>query len=619
MAAAVAPNRERPLRVDCVHAAECAGCPLIDAPYAEQLVLKRSRVERAFARFGASTPIGEVTAADRIEEYRSRAKLMVTPDGKIGLFARGGGHRVVDIPNCRVLTPALTGVAATMRALLAEGGAARAIRALDLREVKNPAPRVLVTLVVDRQSAPTLPELQTLAETLRRRDASVAGVAVNYRNADAPQVLGDVTTHLAGSSQATDTHGRSTHVATFGSFVQAHRDQAGLVHDAVLRAVGVAQQKNARVVDLYGGSGAIGLALAAAGADVELVESFPPAVERARDAARSQNVKLRATAADAGRALREYASKKRKFDAVVANPPRRGMSPETRERLAEVGPPVIVYVSCDPDTLARDVAHLALRSYAVERLEPVDMMPLTEEVETVATLRRAAPPAPRVLFRDEQVVAVAKEGHETMRALETRVRRLAFARDAVAVTTLETATSGVVLLALVPAAAEAWKAACASESARISFVAASRGITREKGSVARGKRGPAGVARYRRLAVAGGHSVLRVSADHAIHEGSDTTVRKRLVEIGHPVLGDPRTCDARTNRFFEERNALDRAFLHAARLEIDRPESGERFVVEAPLAGDLRASLERMASAEVIARLEEKGALGPRATVTPAD
>src|SRR5262249_40642711 len=147
--------------------------------------------------------------------------------------------------------------------------------------------------------------------------------------------------------------------------------------------------------------------------------------------------------------------------------------------------PSIVYVSCDPETLARDLEHLALRSYVVERLQPVDMMPLTEEVETVATLKRASPPPPRVVFEDEEIIAVAKEGHETMQGLGARVRDSNGGQPAVAVTSLATSSSGIVLFVRDAARADAWRAALAKETTTVSFVAACRGISREKGLISR--------------------------------------------------------------------------------------------------------------------------------------
>ncbi|MEO8801293.1 MAG: RsmD family RNA methyltransferase [Polyangiaceae bacterium] len=597
-------------RVVCEHAFECAGCPLIDEPYIAQLAFKAERVRKAFACFGTAPAIEPVAPASTLEGYRSRAKLMVSNDGKIGLFAKGGGHRVVDIPRCRVLAPALVRVRDAVHGLMANDPTAQVLRALDLREVRNPEARVLVTFVVDRQTAPEMSELQRLAELLRKQEPSVCGVAVNYRNVGSPQVLGEVTTHLTGAMQAADAHGRSTHLATFGSFVQAHREQAGIVHDAAIAAVASLRNgKTPKVLDLYGGSGAIGLALAKEGAEVELVESFPAAVDRAREAARTQKVKLRALASDAARAMRDFAAKKRRFDAVVVNPPRRGMSPEARERIADVGPAVVVYVSCDPETLARDLAHLALRGFVADKLQPVDMMPLTEEIETVATLRRHDPPAPHVLFRDEDVLVVSKEAHEPMRFLEARVRKLEGADQASPLTSLDLGVSGVVLFARSQDKVAPYRAWLQAGSTRISFVAACRGITRDKGTIARGsKHGPPATVRYRRLAVAGGHSVVRVTVD-GMAEGADGLVRKRLAEVGHPVLGDERSCDPRTNKFFEERNALDRPFLHAVRIELERGEA-PRLAVEGDLAGDLRITIQRLSPKEILSKLDEKNAFG---------
>ena len=601
-----------PSRVACEHAAECAGCPLIERTYDEQLAIKRDRVVSSFAHFEQRISIDAIAPADPITGYRSRAKLIVS-EGKIGLFAKGGDHRVVDIPHCRVLAPALARVAETLRRFLSEHADASQLRAIDLREVKTDRDsRVLATLVFDRETAPSIEQLRKLGEEIRKAEPTVAGVAVNFRQGDAPQILGDETTLLGGVSQAPDTHGRSTHLATFGAFVQAHRGQAARVHDAVAHAFGV-ERVPARVLDLYGGAGAIALSLAAKGADVELVESFSPAADRARQAAKSQNVRLRATASDVARALRDFAAKNKHFDAVVTNPPRRGMSPEARQRLAELGPETIVYVSCDPDTLARDLDHFSRLGFATERLEPIDMIPLTEEIETVATLRKSDPPAPQILFEDEAIIAVAKEAHEEIRSLEKRVRRLNGAEHAVPVTALDRSTSGVALFVRRGDLVDQWTDALRGPNALIAFVVACRGITREKGVISRGskKSARATTTRYRRLAIVGGHSLVRVIASHvALRESADFGVAKHLAEVGHPPVGDARFGDARTNRFFEEKHALDRPFVHALRIELDRPDTNARLVVEAPLAGDLRITLERLATKEQLAHLEEKNALG---------
>jgi 23S rRNA (uracil1939-C5)-methyltransferase len=619
MAAESPKSEASSVRVACVHAAECAGCPLIESTYEEQLAHKHARVASSFVHFASQVSIDDVAPADPIVGYRSRAKLIVSGE-KIGLFAHGGGHRVVDIPECRVLAPSLARVAQTLRRFLKHPDAA-ALRAIDLREVKTDREaRVLATLVVDRGVAPPIERLRSFAEELRNAEPTLAGVAVNFRDDDAPQILGDETTVLGGVSQAPDTHGRSTHLATFGAFVQAHRGQAARVHDAVARAFGIDRKIPHRILDLYGGAGAIALSLAAKGADVELIESFPPAVDRARQAAKNQHVNLHATASDVARGLRDLTAKNRHFDAVVTNPPRRGMSPEARQRLAQLAPKTIAYVSCDPDTLARDLDHLSRLGFAIERLEPIDMIPLTEEIETVATLRAADPPAPKILFEDADIVVVAKEAHEEMRSLEARVRKWKSAEQAIPISVLDRSTSGAVLFVRRADLVDAWSDAMHGENALVAFVVGCRGITREKGVISRGNKKYARqiTTRYRRLAIVGGHSLVRVIATHGSSgDPPDLLVAKHLAEVGHPLVGDARSGDARTNRFFEEKHTLDRPFIHALRVELDRPDDQSRLIVEAPLAGDLRIVLNRLTTKEILAKLEEKNALGGNAKVLP--
>src|SRR5712671_6884329 len=136
-----------PLKVECEHAERCGGCPAIELPYHEQLALKRGRVVSALARYTSLELVyaDPVIAAEPVVEYRRRAKLIVGPRGAVGLFAKGGGHDVVDVPKCRVLSPVVARVVAAVRARaqhdarsggsLAPQGASGALRAIDVREL----------------------------------------------------------------------------------------------------------------------------------------------------------------------------------------------------------------------------------------------------------------------------------------------------------------------------------------------------------------------------------------------------------------------------------------------------------------------------------------------------
>src|SRR5690606_14966130 len=134
-----------------------------------------------------------------------------------------------------------------------------------------------------------------------------------------------------------------------------------------------------------------------AGNRVLTVESFAPAAANARAAAEAQGLAplMEVKTGDVSEVVAQLATAGERFQAVVMNPPRRGISPTAREAISRLGAPLLIYVSCDPDTLARDLDHMTRLGYSSTELLPLDMIPLTEEVETVVALRRTPPPAPR--------------------------------------------------------------------------------------------------------------------------------------------------------------------------------------------------------------------------------
>lgn len=190
-------------RVVCEHADRCGGCPVIGLPYGDQLALKRGRVVQSVTRYAALELVytEPVAPAQPLVGYRTRAKLIVGRGAKVGLFAKGGGHQVVDIPQCKVMAPALARVASLLRARIAqaeaEGGplaphdasCGGSLRAVDLREVREgEASRVLVTLVVQRGPAVALDRLEHDARELMVAAPEILGVAANFHEGDQPQI-----------------------------------------------------------------------------------------------------------------------------------------------------------------------------------------------------------------------------------------------------------------------------------------------------------------------------------------------------------------------------------------------------------------------------------------------
>jgi 23S rRNA (uracil1939-C5)-methyltransferase len=584
---------------ECVHSARCGGCTLLDRPLADQLTFKRSLVSEAFANYEAlqKVAVEPVAPATPMLGYRTRAKLVVSESGAIGLFERAS-HDVCDIPHCRVMHPALLDVVAAVRER-----AHAALSGLDARLVHEaqdgqaePLPGVLLTLNGGGDSEPALREL---GHSLMQHPL-VRGVAVRVQTASAHRLLEGALTHIAGELSLRDQLRAQGpfHYATFGSFVQAHAGQAAAIAGFIVERLARAfPGEPVRVLELFAGSGGLALELCARGLELCAVEVYAPALAAAERAAREQGLtRLECRAAEAEEAVRDSVARGERFDAVLMNPPRRGLSSALRALLPCLQARALIYVSCDPETLARDLSDLAQRGWMARETQPFDMIPLSSGVETVVVLERSAPFPIRVLYEDAELLVVDKPPHLPTTpdaAHETSLlQRLQIERrlpELTAVHRLDVGTSGVCLFAKQRAAVHGL-----SERLREGekhYLALVRGAIRAKGIVRaalreQGKTRPA-VSRYTRVGREGTHSLVRVRPE----QGRTHQVRKHMAAIKHPLLGDERYGDAASNRYLEHRHGLDRPFLHAARVVLAAGGDAAALVLEAPMASDLRAVL----------------------------
>ena len=590
------PEADRAGAPGCPHAGPCPGCPLIEQPYGQGLRHKAQRLETALARHSElrALAVHPVQGADAITHYRVRAKLVSDRTGRLGLFA-AGSHEVVDIPGCRILAPPLHRVAAALRALLP---LEVPLAGVDLRLSDA---GVLVCLIVD-EAAPA-EALERSAERVWSQVPGLVSLAASVRQAGAVQLLGQSLRVLRGPATARHHLGPAEpwHFASHGAFTQVHPEQTRRLHQR-LEAVLVARLgplSACRVLELYAGSGALGLSLAARGAHVSAVESYAPALAQLSEAAAAQGlpIETHALSAEEFLALPAQPAQPGAFDALIVNPPRRGLSPAVRSKSARLGARTIVYVSCEPETLARDLQHFRQLGWAAVELAPFDLIPLSEALETMVLLEPAAPVAPRVLFEDEQSVALYKSAFEPTTPRESwgslleRARQTLGVPELTPVDRLDLDTSGVCWFARRPEHVAAL--ARALELGDKSYLALVRGVTRAKGKIERplreaGKRRPA-LTRYRRLEVIGGHSLLELRPEH----GCKHQLRRHLSSIGHAILGDERYGQLSANQHFAHRHGLDRTFLHCASVRLDLA-SGPR-EVRAELAGDLEAVLASLA------------------------
>ena len=539
--------------LDCPKQARCSGCALGGGSYPVSLAQKAAALSTALSPYSDLTPrVLPARAASPTHAYRLRAKL-VCQGRSLGLFERGS-HRVLDIAGCRVLSAALTRASVALRARLP-----LPIHGADLRETSE---GVLITLLSEQPHARDA--LLQLARELVG-DGVALSVAVALRRPGEVKLLASEPEVVCGPAAARHalSEGAPYAYAAHGGFVQAHAGQASFVYSEITRGLEsrFGSLKGRSVLELFAGNGSLALQLARAGAQVTAVEAYAPAIELARRAAREQGLDLEAHAEDAAHfAL----ATRQRFDAILVNPPRRGLEPALRDAVAAAAPRALTYLSCNPRTLSRDAAHLHRLGLRLEQAEPLDMIPWSDAVEALTWFTPAPLPAPPVLFRDEACIAVDKGAHQALedagrpgRTLTALVRSLPGFDAAVALEAWGAGVSGVCWFARDPEHAARLRPALSEAERQCTLLV--RGNLRKQGTITRRAGGGAVAgARYSKLADVKHHSLALAR----INDPSELAMLRDFASIRHPVLGDPQSGDPASNRFAWHRHGLDRPFVH---------------------------------------------------------
>ena len=224
-------------------------------------------------------------------------------------------------------------------------------------------------------------------EAILREVPQTAGIVVSYNEKRGNTILGDRFETLYGSDTIEDTLCGLRFRLSARSFYQVNHDQAERLYDAAVRLAGLTEKNS--VLDLYCGAGTITLCLARHAGKAYGVEIIDAAIRDAREnAARNGLENTEFFCADAGEAALEFARRGVKLDVIVVDPPRKGVSRDVIAAMLEMAPKRIVYVSCDPATLARDVKFLREGGYALTHAEAFDLFPRCAHVETVILLTR---------------------------------------------------------------------------------------------------------------------------------------------------------------------------------------------------------------------------------------
>ena len=374
----------------CLHYTKCGGCQFRHMNYAEELEAKRIRVEDALRRLGgAEIHVSAILGAEQVDRYRNKAQFPVAKGPRIG-FYRPRSHDVIDVDDCLLQGEA----AARLRGAVKEWMAEYSIPAYNERTFTglvrhvyvrtNRAGRSLCCLLCNCRGVPREVEL---VRALRRAEPNLAGIVLGVNEKHNNVILGDSYRTLWGEDFLSDTLCGLTFRLSVPSFYQVNPAQTEVLYGKALEFAGLTGAET--VLDLYCGIGTISLVMARKAGMVWGAEVVPQAVDDAIANARRNHIEnARFLCADAGEAARYLEGEGVRPDVVCVDPPRKGLAEDVVDTIADMGPERVVYVSCDPGTLGRDVKRFAGRGYTLKKAVAVDMFPRTAHVETVVLLSK---------------------------------------------------------------------------------------------------------------------------------------------------------------------------------------------------------------------------------------
>ena len=373
----------------CPYAAACGSCQYQGMPYEEQLRHKQQRVQELLQRFAAVQPILGMK-----DPYHYRNKVHHVFARQQGRTVSGtyqaGTHRVIALEHCLIEDEKSQEIIADIRSLMRsfkytvynEDTGSGLIRHVLVRRGFSSG-EVMVILVTGQS---VLPSKNNFVKALRKLHPEITTLVQNINSKKTSMVLGERENILYGPGMIRDTLCGCTFRISPKSFYQVNPVQTEVLYQTAMEYAKLTGRET--VIDAYCGIGTIGLIAARRAKKVIGVELNPDAVRDAKRNAQENGLNhAEFCQGDAGEFMLKMAEEGRSADVVLMDPPRSGSSTVFLQSLMKLGPKRVVYVSCDPETLARDLEILTEQKYAVERIQPVDMFPFTSHVETVVALK----------------------------------------------------------------------------------------------------------------------------------------------------------------------------------------------------------------------------------------
>lgn len=391
----------------CVHVDRCGGCRLQELPYEEQALLKERQVRETLQHLGgfAEPPVRAIVRAPSPWHYRNKMEFSFFPGAPgeggfeppvLGLHERGTYDRVFELRECWLPSPLTVEVVRFTQAFAVahrwrayhpsrHDGVARFLVVRHLAHTASCAVHLLA-------ASDDLPGLAEWARGVAALSSDVRTVTLGMNRSRSNVAFADEERVLVGDGVIVERLLGLEFEVVGNAFLQTNSAQAEKLYEGALAAARLTGRET--VLDLYSGTGTLTLLFARAAAEAIGVENVADSVERARrNATRNGSANARFELGESRAVLREWARGERagapRPDVVVVDPPRSGLHPRVVARVAELSPSRIVYVSCNPGTLARDLKDFAARGWQPAEVTPYDMFPHTPHIECVTRLERA--------------------------------------------------------------------------------------------------------------------------------------------------------------------------------------------------------------------------------------
>jgi len=371
----------------CPVATKCGGCSFTHINYEYEKEMKRNFVVGAFRRAGLEgIEVLPVISTDKFSFYRNKIQYPVSQNGKFGYYAPYS-HRIVEFDGCTLHDKAFDGILRYVSGFINkynlsiydENTHKGLIRHVYLRNGKATG-QVLVCVVINGTK---LPHADEFYREIEENFPEVKSVQININTEKTNVILGDEFRVLSGKPYIEDEIGGVRYKISAKSFYQINHDCTELLYSYVNEIADI--RENDKVCDLFCGTGTIGLYLAKRNPTISLtgVEIVEEAVKDAIENAKLNGIgNARFYVGDAN------TSEINDADIIIVDPPRKGCEAELITRICEISPRKVIYVSCDPNTLARDLILFTQKGYVTKTAQPFDMFPRTGHVETVVLIRK---------------------------------------------------------------------------------------------------------------------------------------------------------------------------------------------------------------------------------------